>query len=241
MSAFFDLHHHFLYGMDDGAATKLEMQQMLVEARRDGIRVIIATPHITPGLTPISMEQMSMQIEEAKLFSNAYGLDLEIYLGSEIMYTYHVQRFLSEHLIPTMAGTEKILLEFAPNVSYLEIEDAVLHVLRAGYLPILAHIERYACLMYARQRLGYLKSEYDIFYQVNADCILRGRDYVTNRTIKRAILDGEIDFVATDAHNTHRRGSNLQKTYDKLEETYGKACADRLIGNHQSLEWFEKL
>ena len=241
MSAFFDLHHHFLYGLDDGAATKPEMQEMLAGAHRDGTRVIIATPHITPGLTPVSMERMHAQIEEARQFSDANGLELEIYLGSEIMYTYHVQRFLAEHLIPTMAGTEKVLLEFAPDVSYPEIEDAVLHVLRAGYLPILAHIERYACLMYARQRLGNLKREYDVFYQVNADCILRGRDYVTNRTVKRAILDGEIDFIATDAHNTHRRGSNLQKAYGKLEETYGKACADRLIGNHQSLEWFEKL
>ena len=184
---------------------------------------------------------MHEQIEEARLFSNAYGLDLEIYLGSEVMYTYHVQRFLSEHMIPTMAGTEKVLLEFAPNVSYPEIEDAVLNVLRAGYIPILAHIERYACLMFARLRLTQLKKEYDVLYQVNADCILRGRDYVTNRTIKRAILDGEIDFISSDAHNIHRRGSNLQKAYDKLEEAYGKACADRLTGNHQSLDWFAKL
>ena len=241
MSAFFDLHQHVLYGLDDGAQTKLEMQQMLVEAHKDGVRFLVATPHITPGLTPISMERLHEQIEEARLFSNAYGLDLEIYLGSEVMYTYHVQRFLSEHMIPTMAGTEKVLLEFAPNVSYPEIEDAVLNVLRAGYIPILSHIERYACLMFARLRLTQLKKEYDVLYQVNADCILRGRDYVTNRTIKRAILDGEIDFISSDAHNIHRRGSNLQKAYDKLEEAYGKACADRLTGNHQSLDWFAKL
>ena len=55
MSAFFDLHQHVLYGLDDGAQTKLEMQQMLVEAHKDGVRFLVATPHITPGLTPISM------------------------------------------------------------------------------------------------------------------------------------------------------------------------------------------
>jgi len=241
MSAFFDLHHHFLYGMDDGAATKLEMQQMLVEAHKDGVRILVATPHITPGVTPVSLEVLNKQMEEARTFSNAYGLDLELYLGSEIMYTYHVQRFLAERLIPTIAGTEKVLLEFATNVTYPEIEDAVLHVLRAGYLPILAHIERYACLMHARQRLGLLKKEYDVFFQVNADCILRGRDYVTNRTIKRAILDNEIDFIASDAHNTQRRSCNLQKTYEKIEEIYGKESADRLLGNHRTLDWLEKL
>ena len=241
MSAFFDLHHHFLYGLDDGASTKLEMQQMLVEAQKDGARIIIATPHITPGITPISLDTLNRQIEEARAFSFAYGLELELYLGSEIMYTYHLQRYLSEHLLPTMAGSNKVLIEFPPKVAFSEIEDAVLNVLRTGYLPILAHIERYACLMHVQKRLYALKKEYDVFFQVNADSILTRCDFFTNQTIKRAIQNEIIDFIASDAHNTQRRGSALQKTYDKLEETYGKERADRLTGNHQPIDWFVKM
>ncbi|MEA4915062.1 MAG: CpsB/CapC family capsule biosynthesis tyrosine phosphatase [Christensenella sp.] len=241
MSAFFDLHHHFLYGLDDGASTKLEMQQMLVEAHKDGARIIIATPHITPGLTPISLDRLNSRIEEARVFSFAYGLDLELYLGSEIMYTYHLQRYLSERLLPTMAGSNKVLIEFPLKVAFSEIEDAVLNVLRAGYLPILAHIERYACLMHVQKHLDYLKKEYDVFFQVNADSILTKRDFFANRVIKRAIQDEMIDFIASDAHDTRRRASTLQKTYDKLEEMFGKESADRLTGNHQSIDWFFKI
>ena len=241
MSAFFDMHHHFLYGVDDGASTKLEMQQMLVAAHKDGARIIIATPHIIPGLTPISLDLFNRQIEEARAFSFAYGLDLELHLGSEILYTYHMQRYLAERQLPTMAGTDKVLIEFPKKVSFSEIEDAVLNVLRAGYLPILAHIERYPCLMHVRQRIGYLKKEYDVFLQVNAESVLRRHDCLTSSTIKHAIKDGWIDFIASDAHDTQRRSSCLSKTYDKMEEIYGKEVADRLTGNHQSVDWFLKM
>jgi Capsular polysaccharide biosynthesis protein len=241
MSAFFDMHHHFLYGVDDGASTKLEMQQMLVEAHKDGARIIIATPHIVPGLTPISLDLLNKQIEEARAFSFAYGLDLELYLGSEIMYTYHVQRYLAEHLLPTMAGSDKVLIEFSKKVSFSEMEEAVLNVLRAGYLPILAHIERYPCLMYARQRIGYLKKEYDVFLQMNTESVLSRHDFLTRGTIKHAIQDGWVDFIASDAHDTRHRGSCLSKAYDRAEENYGKKIADRLTGNHQSIEWFLKM
>ena len=241
MSAFFDMHHHFLYGVDDGASTKLEMQQMLVAAHKDGARIIIATPHIIPGLTPISLDLFNRQIEEARAFSFAYGLDLELHLGSEILYTYHMQRYLAERQLPTMAGSDKVLIEFPKRVSFSEIEDAVLNVLRAGYLPILAHIERYPCLMHVRQRIGYLKKEYDVFLQVNAESVLRRHDCLTSSTIKHAIKDGWIDFIASDAHDTQRRSSCLSKTYDKMEEIYGKEVADRLTGNHQSVDWFLKM
>ena len=241
MSAFFDMHHHFLYGVDDGASTKLEMQQMLVSAHKDGARVIIATPHIVPGLTPISLSLLNRQIEEARAFSSAYGLDLELYLGSEIMYTYHVQRYLAEHQLPTMAGSDKLLFEFSRKVSFSEMEEAVLNVLRAGYLPILAHIERYPCLMHARQRIGYLKKEYDVFLQVNAQSVLRRHDCLTSSTIKHAIQDGWVDFIASDAHDTQQRSSCLSEAYIRAEGNYGKEIADRLTGNHQSIEWFLKM
>lgn len=235
MNGFIDIHHHFLYGVDDGAENKIEMQKMLVDAESDGICEIIATPHITPGIVPYSVELFEMQVEEARTFIRSFGIELDVLLGSEVMHTFQTQRFLSEHSIPTLGKTDKILIEFATNVTAFEIEDAILTVLRAGYLPILAHIERYACLMNARHRLVDLKKEYDVFYQVNADCILRGRDYVTNKTIKRSIQEGLIDYVATDAHNVRRRGTNMQNVYNKICELFGQDAANRLTGKDSSI------
>ena len=52
---FVDIHHHLIYGLDDGAQTWEQTQQMLTQARENGIRRIIATPHAEPGMRPFPM------------------------------------------------------------------------------------------------------------------------------------------------------------------------------------------
>ena len=45
MEGFVDIHHHLIYGMDDGAQTWEQTRQMLTSAWKNGIDRIIATPH----------------------------------------------------------------------------------------------------------------------------------------------------------------------------------------------------
>ena len=52
-----DIHSHFIYGMDDGAATREDMFRMLTVAYKDNIALLFATPHITPGVSPFDAER----------------------------------------------------------------------------------------------------------------------------------------------------------------------------------------
>lgn len=54
---FVDIHHHLLYGMDDGPKGIEEMEAMIEAAYSDGIRIIIATPHASPGVHPFDMSK----------------------------------------------------------------------------------------------------------------------------------------------------------------------------------------
>ena len=45
-----DLHSHILYGLDDGPATLDESLEMCRIGYRDGIRTIVATPHMLNGV-----------------------------------------------------------------------------------------------------------------------------------------------------------------------------------------------
>ncbi len=49
-SKMIDLHNHILYGQDDGAETLEESIAMCRIGYDDGIRTIVATPHILPGI-----------------------------------------------------------------------------------------------------------------------------------------------------------------------------------------------
>jgi capsular exopolysaccharide synthesis family protein len=188
-----------------------------------------------------SVELYKAQIEEADAFAKAKNLDLRVYSGAEILYGFQTRRFLSEHRLPTLADSGKVLLEFCLDVKYPEIENAVLTVLRTGHLPVLAHIERYPCLMQKARGLRLLKKQYDVSCQVNADSVLRNWNSVMSGAMKRAIADGTIDFVASDAHSPRSGAYAMQKAYAKLEQHFGADLADRLTGNHKTVEWFGNL
>ena len=52
MRGFRDIHSHFLYGLDDGAQSRQDMERMLYAAYQDGIVHRYATPHALPGVAP---------------------------------------------------------------------------------------------------------------------------------------------------------------------------------------------
>ena len=63
MITFCDIHHHLLYGLDDGAQTREDMERMLQGAYRDYVDTIVATPHCTPGLQEHPLEAARERLE----------------------------------------------------------------------------------------------------------------------------------------------------------------------------------
>ena len=53
MITFCDIHHHCLYGLDDGAQSVAEMEQMLHAAYRDYIDTIVVTAALLPRFAGI--------------------------------------------------------------------------------------------------------------------------------------------------------------------------------------------
>ena len=63
---FVDIHHHLIYGLDDGAQTWEQTQQMLTQAGENGLRRSIATPHAEPGMRPFPMRELMERIRQAR-------------------------------------------------------------------------------------------------------------------------------------------------------------------------------
>lgn len=236
--AFIDIHHHILYGVDDGPGSCLEMFNMIKAAYADGVRTIIATPHISLNVEPFRLESLKAKVNEAIWFCESNGYDLDIRLGSEILYTVYSERLLQERRIPTLAGSNKVLLEFPEKIGYEELEDAIFTTLRSGLIPILAHIERYHKIIFAPKKLFQLKEKHQVFFQIDADCILNERKYATYRAVKQLLSKGLIDYVASDAHDTDKRKCNMSAAYRKLVDMFDEEYADQLTCNHFSIDDF---
>lgn len=200
---------------------------MLLVAQREGISQIIATPHALPGREAFPLSTYYERLQTARDWCVQKGIQIELYSGSEIMYTDDTVRLLRENRIPTMAETQYVLVEFLPDATYDRLCSAARALGGAGYLPIFAHVERYRCL----RRTGHVRElyeEYQVIMQMNARTVLHKQGFLMDRWIRKVIEEGWIDIIASDAHNTKSRRCCMRSAYQALERDYGMEEAQRL-------------
>ena len=137
---FIDIHHHLLHGVDDGSQSLNMSLRMAKRAYEAGTRVIVATPHVTPGVERIPEETFQQRLEELRAACAKERMELRILLGAEILYTDMTCRLLAEGRVPTLAGTEYVLVEFMPGVRY----DALNKTLRVSRRNA-AHFRSFLC------------------------------------------------------------------------------------------------
>ncbi len=221
MERFVDMHCHVLPEVDDGAQSLEETRKMLQTAYDEGIRYIIATPHYHPrrGRKPphILRRQLRLVRSEAEKISGR----LRIYLGNEIYFGQDIPDLLDEEEVLTMNRTRYVLVEFSTADSFEHICQGIRQLQMRGYNVILAHIERYQCMLAEPDRAGYL-AEMGVKIQINADsitgeCGRRVRKYV------RQLMEQDLVFcTGTDAHRPKIRPPHMKKAAEYVAAKYGR-------------------
>ena len=161
---------------------------------------------------------------------------MDIHCGNEIYYTLDAIQYLREGKILTLAGSRYILVEFEERGSYQVVCRAVKEFRDAGYIPIIAHVERYDCLRHSA-KIREIK-EMGALLQMNVEAF-QGRffDQESCRA-KKNLLEENIDFLASDMHSLGRRlpikEEELQWVRKKLNPKYQKALlyrnAEKILG-----------
>lgn len=225
---FVDIHHHLAYGVDDGPKNARDMQKMLRHAAKEGIGAIIATPHVTPGVQPFYEESYRKALASAREYCRESGLEIEIYEGCEVLYTEQTPRMLREGRVPTLAGTDYVLVEFSPDVRYSKLREALERISCEGFIPVVAHCERYECLVWRPSRVRSLRSELGAHFQINCSSIVRNKGFLLRRFVRIMLEEELADALGTDAHNVTSRPANMKAAWRIIRNKYGSAYARRL-------------
>lgn len=228
MTGMFDIHNHIMYGVDDGSKTFEMTKNMLEIAYNEGTRGIILTPHHNPYRWKNEVSTLRERYEEIKAYVAETYPDMEIYLGNEIYYFEETLNDLESGSALTMSGSKYVLIEFTPSTEYNEIMHAIMDVQQSGYYPIVAHVERYECLLKDASHIEEMK-ELGAFIQVNASGVMGERSRLEKKFIKGLLKRGEVNFVATDAHRDNTRQPYLKKCADYIEKKFGKSYAKELF------------
>lgn len=221
-----DIHNHMLFQVDDGPEDFGTSVSMLEIAKKSGVVAIICTPHYRVGMFDYPVAKISESFELLKQKAKEYEIDLR--LGCE----YHVNSDIiddfSDERVHTLAESDYCLIEFKTGAEREYIRSYVLKLLSAGYLPVIAHIERCECVQ-NDWRFAIELAEMGAYLQVNADGILGNEGKRAEKLSKKLLKEGLIFAVASDAHDTAYRSGNLLKCHAYVEKKYGVEVSRRIF------------
>lgn len=223
-----DIHNHILFGVDDGAKNIGQSMRMLDIAYKEGIRAIIMTPHFCRRYFEYSEEKIYRNYIELKEKIAEIYPDLDIHLGCEIYFASDTEDNFRTHSLITMAESRYILMEFDVHILYLNIRNAIIEALQYGYLPIIAHVERYECLIKDIDKVFEL-SEQGAYIQINASSVTGDNGRITKKFVKKLLKYQMVDFVATDAHRDNKRMPLIANCASYIAKKYGKAYAKQIF------------
>lgn len=221
---FTDIHTHILAGVDDGTKNITQMYDLLDASYLDGARNICCTPHYHPGYYGRNEDKSWETFQQLKQYAKKKYPDLKIFLGNELHYSQGCLAWVEDGICRTLNETRYVLIDFDSNEKYQVIEFTVMSFLRHGYIPVLAHIERYSCFRYRCKRIKVLH-DLGAIIQVNASSIIMQRYSIIKKLLRQRV----IDVIASDTHNLNSRPPMLKDAYHEIKSQYGKEYADALF------------
>ncbi len=220
---FIDIHCHILPKLDEGPSTPDESVRMLRLACEDGIRGIVATPHIMNGLYKNTKEIIDSAISSLKSLAN----DIEIYIGAEIRIDRDLAVRVVSNELPLINNKQFILLELPAYVipPIPQLENIVKGLKKNQITPIFAHPERNLPILKDMSIMERLIKCGGLF-QVTAMSIT---DRNMERPAMKMIRKGYVHAVASDAHDSQLRPPLLSSAFRKISREFGESEGRRLF------------
>ena len=229
-----DIHCHIVPEVDDGAWDMDTAVAMARIAEGCGVNKIIATPHFK-GI-PEELEALPYMKQQFRRLQSAVKRELprlELIFGMEVLCVPQTIEMARHGLLPTMGNTRYVLTEFYFDAGASFMDAALEEMRSCGYLPVVAHPERYAAVQRDPGLAGRW-FERGIVLQLNKGSILGAFGRRAEDTALRLLYRGMAHVIASDAHSPQIRTTDLggvqQWCLDHLGREYTKILLEENPG-----------
>ncbi|MEN2486905.1 CpsB/CapC family capsule biosynthesis tyrosine phosphatase [Flavobacterium sp. B11] len=196
---FVDIHSHILPGIDDGAKNITKSIELVSSLKALGVSQIITSPHINHHVWNNSAEIIQSKLQETQKALQESKIKIPLQAAAE----YFIDSWFENHFKKEKLLTLKdnyVLVEMSYLNAPLNIYKTIFEIQVAGYIPVLAHPERYVFYHNKFSEYEKLKNAGCLF-QLN---LLSTVEYYGSQIAKMAdalLAKGMYNFCGTDVHH----------------------------------------
>ena len=209
-----DMHSHLIPGIDDGSKSLEESIILIKKFSALGFKKLITTPHIMSDYFRNTPEIILNGLDQLREASASEGINIQLEAAAEYYADEGLQKMIKDKSLLTIGG-KYVLFE----VSYINPPDNVYRVIFdmqvAGYIPILAHPERYP-FWYPKFEEYYKLKEAGALMQINTNSLCGYYGPEAKKIGERMINEQLIDFAGSDLHGMR----HMDALHRCLEEKY---------------------
>lgn len=209
-----DIHSHIIFGVDDGAKDVETSIAMIKNATQNNINNIFLTSHYIDDAYRVAPTEYQKRFDEIVSKVEKEKIEVSLYIGNEVMIFPNLVEDLKAGKVFTLNNSKYVLIELPIAEELLYVEDILFRLKEAGYIPIIAHPERYT---YVQSNFKYAEKlvENGALLQMNIASVVGLYGLKAEKTAKRLLKNKLIHFLGSDAHSVHR-------IYDAYKQAMGK-------------------
>ncbi len=194
-----DLHSHLIPGIDDGSRSMKESLSLLKGIEALGYKKVITTPHIMLDAYKNTPEIIQNGLTALRKSALSEGIDIEIEAAAEYYLDDGFETLLKKGDMLTIKG-QYLLFETSYFAKPLQLEEMIFSISSSGYIPLMAHPERYRYIKDPQKEYERFK-ELGVLFQVNLNSF--SGHYGKDAKQKADFLskEGMIDFLGSDVHH----------------------------------------
>lgn len=228
-----DMHCHILPGIDDGAKDMAESLSLVQLAVEQGVKRIVATPHIQLG-----RYDNTLGIIEAKLFQlrtalSYLNLDVEVSAGAEIRICPEIMLLVQQNQLPFIGSYEgdNVMLMELPHSHVPPGTDKLINwLMKNGVRPMIAHPERNREFQANPKKIEPFIRQGCLF-QLTASVLTGDMGDTSLSLAKKWLLNDVFTIIATDSHSVKRRPPRLLGAFQEASRLLGEEKAIDLVSH----------
>ena len=200
-----DMHSHLIPGIDDGSQSLQESIYLIEQLHTFGYRKLITTPHIMyPGFEN-GPETILPGLELLRSELKVKNIPVEIEAAAEYYYNEHFFEKIEQKDLMCFSGN-KVLFELSTMNGPADLREKVFAMTSNGYVPVLAHVERYPYL-YERglDEFEYLRNM-GVLLQVNIGTFVGVYKDQLKFIAYKLAENKMLDLIGTDLHGERHLG-----------------------------------